>query len=129
MQSHIRQLRYGTWKKAFFSDLPGTITTRALLDREVLDEYELVIEAVETSRGRDRVGSIRRSAQILVTIVVEDVNDTPPRLSLSPPLMYVQRGSGVGALLGKVTATDPDLEDRVTFELVEGPVSLDRSVT
>ena len=88
------------------------ITTSGTLDRENLEEYELVVEAVDKSSLQ------RRSAQVLVKILVEDVNDQSP-LMTSPAVIYVQSGTPVGSVVGKVTAKDSDLHDRVTFELIE----------
>ena len=100
-------------KRIFKDRFPsGMITTSGTLDRENLEEYELVVEAVDKSSLH------RRSAQVLVKILVEDVNDQAP-LMTSPAVIYVQSGAPVGSVVGKVTATDSDLHDRVTFELIE----------
>ena len=100
-------------KRIFKDRFPsGMITTSGTLDRENLEEYELVVEAVDKSSLQ------RRSAQVLVKILVEDVNDQAP-LMTSPAVIYVHSGAPVGSVVGKVTATDSDLHDRVTFELIE----------
>ena len=104
----------GRMTKSIFKDRfpSGMITTSGILDRENLEEYELVVEAVDKSSLQ------RRSAQVLVKILVEDVNDQAP-LMTSPAVIYVQSGAPVGSVVGKVTAKDSDLHDRVTFELIE----------
>ena len=46
------------------------------LDREDIDHYELLIEALDQ-------GSPRRSSQTLVKIIVDDVNDEAPKIEVS----------------------------------------------
>ena len=57
----------------FFS---GEIKTLEQLDREDIDHYELLIEALDQ-------GSPRRSSQTLVKIIVDDVNDEAPKIEVS----------------------------------------------
>ena len=45
------------------------------LDREDIDHYELLIEALDQ-------GSPRRSSQTLVKIIVDDVNDEAPKIEV-----------------------------------------------
>ena len=56
----------------FFS---GEIKTLEQLDREDIDHYELLIEALDQ-------GSPRRSSQTLVKIIVDDVNDEAPKIEV-----------------------------------------------
>ena len=92
----------------------GTIMTQDALDRETNDEYELVIEAVDQ-------GSPSRSAQVVVKIVVEDVNDEAPILtSPSSKMIYVKSGGQSGSFVGKIAGEDKDLNDRIAYEIVGG---------
>ena len=104
------------------SIFPGSITTTSDLDREAANEYELVVEAIMPA---DRV---RNSAQTLVKVMVEDINDEPP--VLTHPIggvIYIRPGTAAGSLVATLAARDPDRgDDRVTFERVSGPVSVDR---
>ena len=54
----------------------GEIKTLEQLDREDIDHYELLIEALDQ-------GSPRRSSQTLVKIIVDDVNDEAPKIEVS----------------------------------------------
>ena len=71
---------------------------------------------------------MRNSAQTLVKVVIEDANDEAPVLTHpAGGVVYVRPGMAAGSLLTTLAARDPDLgDDRVTFERVSGPVSLDR---
>ena len=107
---------------SMLSIFPGSITTTSDLDREAADEYELVVEAIMPA---DRV---RNSAQTLVKVMVEDINDEAPVLTHPVGgVIYIRPGTAAGSLVATLAARDPDRgDDRVTFERVSGPVSVDR---
>lgn len=91
----------------------GRISTGKVLDREEIDQYELIVEATDLGRPR-------RSSQTVVIIVVEDINDNPPRL-VDPQnrMLYIQQGSGIGTIIGKLHAEDPDSGNtRITYKVL-----------
>ncbi len=92
----------------------GRIKTRASLDREERDSYELLVEALDQ-------GTPQRSAQVVVTIEVGDENDSEPKLA-SPvnKMLYVPKSSSrlPTASIGRIVGADQDLNDRLTYELV-----------
>ncbi|KAJ8259275.1 hypothetical protein COCON_G00182870 [Conger conger] len=74
------------------------------LDRETQDRYELVVKATDMA---GQMGGL--SGSTTVTIVITDVNDSPPRF---PQKMYqfsVSEGAPVGTPVGRVMATDADM--------------------
>lgn len=74
------------------------------LDRETQDRYELVVKATDMA---GQMGGL--SGSTTVTIVITDVNDSPPRF---PQKMYqfsVSEGAAVGTAIGRVIATDADM--------------------
>ena len=93
----------------------GKIVTLKALDRESDGKvHEFVVEALDH-------GQPRRSAQTVVKILVEDINDEPPKL-IHPAnrLLYVNtNNAGIGAIIGRIVAKDDDLNDRVTYQLTD----------
>ena len=69
----IFQISFSDWFILFLSCFLGEIQTLEQLDREDIDHYELLIEALDQ-------GSPRRSSQTLVKIIVDDVNDEAPKI-------------------------------------------------
>ncbi|XP_033901608.2 cadherin-22-like [Acipenser ruthenus] len=79
-------------------------TAVAELDRETQDRYELVIKATDMA---GQMGGL--SGSTTVTIVITDVNDSPPRF---PQKMYqfsVSESAAVGTPVGRVKAEDADM--------------------
>ncbi|XP_041114347.1 cadherin-22-like [Polyodon spathula] len=79
-------------------------TAVAELDREKQDRYELVIKATDMA---GQMGGL--SGSTTVTIVITDVNDSPPRF---PQKMYqfsVSESAVVGTPVGRVKAEDADM--------------------
>ncbi|XP_064161567.1 cadherin-22-like [Anguilla rostrata] len=107
---------YGSSARVVYSVLEGEkfftvdnqtgviLTAVADLDRETQDRYELVVKATDMA---GQMGGL--SGSTTVTIVITDVNDSPPRF---PQKMYqfsVSEGAAVGTPVGRVMATDADM--------------------
>jgi protocadherin-16/23 len=90
-----------------------------------VDSYELLVEALDQ-------GSPQRSAQAVVKITVDDVNDEAPRLAVpANQVIYVARTSASSSLaIGRIVGADNDSNDRVTYELTnagnDAAVTIDR---
>ena len=95
--------RPATTPVAFSIDaVTGVVRTAAPLDREKIDQYRLLVAAVDTAVGT------RRSATKLVTVAVGDVNDNAPVFT-SPSAVAVPTDVTVGGLVATVRATDADV--------------------
>ena len=91
----------------------GKVVTLKSLDRESDGaEHEFVVEALDH-------GQPSRSSQTVVKVLVEDVNDEPPKLvKPKDKMFYVNaNNAGIGTILGRIVAQDEDLNDRVTYQL------------
>ena len=83
------------------------------LDREVLGpgEDRYMIKLYITDKGTPQ-----QTSTLYVTIVVEDVNDTPPQFE-GPSMLVVPEDHASDQPVGKVTFTDPDLHSELTYSL------------
>ena len=90
----------------------GEIRTREMLDREDIDNFELLVEALDK-------GSPPKSAQTLVKIQVSDVNDESPQLEvpLNRMLYVAKSGYRSSLIIGAIVASDKDLNDVLTYEV------------
>ncbi|KAG8278057.1 Cadherin EGF LAG seven-pass G-type receptor 2 [Homalodisca vitripennis] len=116
--------------EAFVMDpISGVIRTAKTLDRESIAQYE--IEALAIDRGTPQL-----SGSVLVTIRIEDVNDSPPGFESDKLTLYIAENSPVGSTVGELHAKDPDEgqnavvqysiiggEDSDSFSLVRRPGS------
>ena len=93
----------------FFSS--GEIKTLEQLDREDIDHYELLIEALDQ-------GSPRRSSQTLVKIIVDDVNDEAPKIEVPLNKMIYVAKTGSSLSIGTIIASDRDEKEVLTYQLL-----------
>ena len=92
----------------------GLLTTTAALDREVTGSHELLVSAVDSGYP------VRLSNSVPVTVVVEDLNDTPPLFDQSEYVFPLLRYLASGLYVATVTATDSDLIGRqLEYSIVE----------
>ncbi|XP_070557466.1 protocadherin Fat 4-like [Ptychodera flava] len=87
----------------------GVIRVNKPLNREALDEYTLYI-LIEDQ------GEVKRSATVVASVFLEDVNDSPPRFTPRSYNFAVEEHSAGGVLLGTVYAEDQDLGTNGEFE-------------
>ncbi|XP_048389754.2 protocadherin-23 isoform X2 [Stegostoma tigrinum] len=102
----------GNENEAFVIDLTrGIITTNAVLDREVISSYRLVIQATDR-------GSPRLSITAIVVIQVVDINDNPPSI---PPLKAVKifENLQAGYVVTRILATDMDLNPILSYNFTK----------
>merc|ERR1719330_1378807 len=90
---------------------PG-LRGRSLLDREFKDLYNLRVLAKDIPNG----GPDQKVSTVRVQITLTDVNDSPPRFSQSRYTAVVPENSPVNTLVAQVSATDPDLNNIVTYD-------------
>nr|CAG4643690.1 EOG090X0007 [Lepidurus arcticus] len=105
----------------------GVVYVTRAIDREFADTFKLTVIATDQAIPP----SARLSAEKLVTVIVEDVNDNAPVFaSVNAGLLPPNAGKGYSIL--KVSAMDADANTNglVTYELVAGDIelfSLDRT--
>ncbi|XP_043556127.1 protocadherin-23 isoform X1 [Chiloscyllium plagiosum] len=102
----------GNENKAFVIDSArGIITTNAVLDREVISSYRLVLQAADR-------GSPRLSITAIVGIQVLDVNDNAPSI---PPLKAVQifENLQAGYVVTQILASDLDLNPVLSYNFTK----------
>ena len=95
----------------------GQIKTRAPLDRETKSSYHL---AVTVSDGKNIYGNSNSAIDdsIDVTIKVTNVNEAPVFDANAPTGLNVVENTAAGEDIGsRVTATDPDVGDTLTYSL------------
>lgn len=101
----------------------GVIYTLREIDRETVDTFKLTIVATDQAK----VESLRLSAEKLVTIIVEDVNDNAPTfMSMNAAIMMIGEGhknmNKAGFEIMTIFARDLDSSSNglVTYDLVSG---------
>ena len=90
---------------------PGA-SGRSSLDREWVDSYNLRVVAKDMPGG----GSDQKTSTVMVKVNIQDVNDSPPQFTQSRFTAVVPENSPVGTLVAQVSATDPDLNNVVSYD-------------
>ena len=80
----------------------GEVRTRWSLDREEQEQFLLVVRAEDG--GQD----LSLSSSCLLTVLVEDENDNPPRLTNNPGSLTIPDNAGPGDFLYKLEVRDED---------------------
>lgn len=97
----------------------GTITTRALLDRESNASYRILIQATDQGDVENR-----RSSTTTVNIAVLDENDNYPQFSQRTYRVNVSEdyNFNINPVITKVTATDKDLDNngQISYNIFGG---------
>ncbi|XP_055018848.1 protocadherin-15a [Boleophthalmus pectinirostris] len=88
----------------------GTISTLVPLDRELRNQYSLVVEA---SDGAE----VPRRTTLTITILVSDIDDNSPAFSQLNYVVNVPENSPVGTIILNLTAVDADLFSNVTYRI------------
>ncbi len=106
----------GDTDNAFFSVTGASLTTNAAFNFEARKQYTVRLRAAQGSQTL---------AEASFVINVTNVNESPENLSLN--LVALPGQAAAGSLLGTLSATDPDVGDAVTFELVTGSGDADNA--
>lgn len=93
-------------------------TTGIKFDREVQDQYELIVEAKSLYGDRERP----RVAHVIVNVSVLDINDNCPMFVNLPYYAVVSVDDEKGSIIAKVHAIDLDNAENgeVRYELIKG---------
>ncbi|XP_078078835.1 protocadherin-16-like [Mustelus asterias] len=84
--------------------MTGVLTAGALIDREAIPFFLLVIQATDQAVN----SSQRKSSAVTVRVFVTDENDNSPRF-LSPPVLSLMENQPIGTIISYVVAQDVDL--------------------
>ena len=79
----------------------GVIRTSRQLDRETVEQYQLIALAVDQ-------GAPATSSSVKIIVDVTDVNDSPPIFEVNPLRLFIAENSPIGSSVGKIRAHDPD---------------------
>uniref|UniRef100_A0A671X6W0 Protocadherin-15 n=1 Tax=Sparus aurata TaxID=8175 RepID=A0A671X6W0_SPAAU len=94
----------------FIISANGSIYTRVPLDRELRNQYDLVVEASD--------GAVDpRRTMLTLSVQVTDIDDNSPVFSQETYLVNVPENSPVGTLVLKLSAVDSDLFSNVTYRI------------
>ncbi|XP_048855780.1 protocadherin-23 [Brienomyrus brachyistius] len=89
----------------------GILATSAVLDREVIPSYKLVLQAVDR-------GTPRLTGTTTVQIQVVDVNDNTPVITPMEPITIAEN-LPAGHMVTQVMASDMDLSSSITYSFAE----------
>ncbi|XP_061777509.1 cadherin-10-like [Nerophis ophidion] len=90
----------------------GTIKTALPgMDREVREEYQVVIQAKDMA---GQMGGL--SGTTTVSITLTDVNDSPPRFANHSFRVTAMESTEVGGAIGRIKADDPDVGRNAEME-------------
>ncbi|KAM3964103.1 cadherin-related tumor suppressor fat [Aphomia sociella] len=104
------------------NNITGVIHTLLPIDRESIDTFRITVVAYD----RAEPATLRLSAEKLVTVIVEDINDNAPVfVSMNAAVINLERMSrsaGRGIFIMNVLARDLDLGTNglVTYKLIHG---------
>lgn len=103
--------------------LTGEIQTSSSLDREVVTDYSLVIEARDVYYPTDLDTHT-------LAIIADDINDNTPTFTFSIYSVSIDEGLAVSTSIESVLATDADsaLFGPIEYAIVAGPGSSDFSI-
>ncbi|XP_018591367.2 protocadherin-23 isoform X2 [Scleropages formosus] len=102
----------GNHNDAFMIDAErGILATGAVLDREIISSYKLVLHAVDR-------GSPRLTGTTTIQVRVADVNDNEPTIPPMEPVAIAEN-LPAGSTVAYVTANDVDLSGAVTYSFTE----------
>ncbi|XP_064883289.1 protocadherin-16-like [Oncorhynchus nerka] len=89
--------------------LTGSITTAAIMDREIWTQTKLVVTA--TDRGTPRL-----AGSATLTVIIVDLNDNSPTIPL-PREIRVPENTPVGSVITQVTGNDVDSGPALSYTL------------
>ncbi|CAG2237927.1 unnamed protein product [Mytilus edulis] len=95
-----------------------TVNLNAEFDRETTSVYNLTIVAVDR-------GTPPRTGHTHVTVVIDDVNDTPPKFDKDIFFASVLENTTVGYSVQICSATDQDLNFHLLYKIVNLAISKD----
>lgn len=96
--------------------LTGNLSLKLDLDRETVDNHEIRI--ISTNSAKYPTNRVSDNSLLTVVITVNDVNDNPPKFKQANYAVGVSETDNLAKVLLILEATDPDLNDIVTYYLM-----------
>ncbi|KAL5014373.1 hypothetical protein ScPMuIL_008643 [Solemya velum] len=98
----------------------GIIRVADTIDREENATYDLVAYAVDG-------GHSPLSTSVEITIIVDDLNDSPPVFPADEITIHIVENSPIGSTIAEITAIDPDAGEnaKVEYSIIPGYDSAD----
>ncbi|XP_069388124.1 protocadherin alpha-3-like isoform X29 [Paralichthys olivaceus] len=92
-----------------------SVVTKAILDREQVPQYEIIIKA--TDCGEPPLSTFK-----ILNIQISDVNDNSPNFNQSPLQFYLSENNVAGTPVFSVSATDSDMNENaaVSYHIARG---------
>ncbi|XP_065886330.1 protocadherin Fat 1-like isoform X2 [Dysidea avara] len=91
--------------------LSGIVSTTVVMDRETIENYELVITVISMAGGLP--------VDVRLSVVVEDENDNSPQLSLSSTTIDIPENSTRFSILSTLSIADPDDGNNGSISTIE----------
>nr|XP_020468749.1 protocadherin-16-like [Monopterus albus] len=89
--------------------LTGSITTAAIMDREIWTQTKLVVTATDR-------GTLRLAGSATLTVIIIDLNDNSPMIPL-PREIHVPEDTLIGTVITQVTGNDVDSGPALSYTL------------
>ena len=101
----------------FDIDTDGQLKTKAALDHETTDSYEVTISVTDNLDAQGNSDTVTDDT-IMVTVNVTDVNEAPAFLATETGARSIAENTAAGQNIGDpVAAEDPDAGDTLTYSL------------
>ena len=112
----------GTDGMFIISQTQGQFTLQNKLNHRFESQYQLIVEARIENRDNLNNNVVRYSSFIEVDLVVNDMNDNPPRYLVNTPRQTISEDTAVDVTLFTVTATDEDsgVNGQINYEIING---------
>ena len=93
----------------------GEIKTQIVFDREVQENYTIIVGA------HDNSSDVQRSSTAVVIVMISDENDNPPVFTEPQRTFPVPSDTAVGTSIGRVEATDRDIGENAVVRYQISP--------
>lgn len=91
-----------------------SVSTHSRLDRDTNPlDYEIIVNAVDAGFP------IPETATATVFVQISDINDKPPKFDVPSYTEYISERTKINTVVLKVTATDTDLDNNISYSIVE----------
>ncbi|XP_070502052.1 cadherin-AgCad1-like isoform X3 [Chironomus tepperi] len=99
------------------------LTLTKMLDREIIDYHSIRI-IVSNENTMPAIRFVSDKAMLYIKIDVEDVNDNPPSFIYPQYAVGISERDNLGKNLISLEATDPDLNDVITYRLLKDTIEV-----